>query len=584
MIGYFALCDAQGNVNRVIRSIPMRFVNEGENIRQIFSEDEKLNALLNPAVGQVTSARLRIREEDRRVWAAAKRSGGQLLFMMWDIEDESEVPELMKLYISMTDDLELVQQEPYESSYYEIQKVNNQLINYQRALTKANERLKMLLEEVREAKSTIEILERDPLTNLYTQNAFFDRAATMLKENPETAFDIIAVDIERFKMVNDAFGSAAGDKLLAEVAICLLSIREEGKSLFARARADKFYALVPRCTSVYETLDRHIGFLADNYPLPMRLQIKLGVYPIKDRAVSIHRMCDRAVLAACSIKGFFDKRIAFYDDSIRKKMIMEQNIIDTMTEALEREEFQVYLQPKVEIGTGRLMGAEALVRWQHPQLGMVSPGDFIPVFEKNGFIYALDQFVWRKACEIMGRWKRKKGNFIPISVNVSRVDIYHTDLPGILMKMVEENNLEPGNLHLEITESAYVSDSQQLLSVIEQLKALGFIIEMDDFGKGYSSLNTLSELPIDVLKIDLEFLRMRKNVVRRKQIMRFVINLANELRLQVIAEGAETEEQIALLHEMGCEYAQGYFYGRPMPQEDFQDYLSGQMISEAKAL
>lgn len=543
-----------------------------------------MDALLNPAVGQVTSARLRIREEDRRVWAAAKRSGGQLLFMMWAIEDVSEVPELMKLYISMTDDLELVQQEPYETSYYEIQKVNNQLINYQRALTKANERLKMLLEEVREAKSTIEILERDPLTNLYTQNAFFDRAATMLKENPEMDFDIIAADIERFKMVNDAFGNTAGDKLLAEVAICLLSIREEGKSLFARARADKFYALVPRCTSVYETLDRHIGFLADNYPLPMRLQIKLGVYPIKDRTLSIHRMCDRAVLAACSIKGFFDKRIAFYDDSIRKKMIMEQNIIDTMTEALEREDFQVYLQPKVEIGTGRLMGAEALVRWQHPQLGMVSPGDFIPVFEKNGFIYALDQFVWRKACEIMGRWKREKGNFIPISVNVSRVDIYHTDLPGILMKMVEENNLEPGDLHLEITESAYVSDSQQLLSVIEQLKALGFIIEMDDFGNGYSSLNTLSELPIDVLKIDLEFLRMRKNVVRRKQIMRFVINLANELRLQVIAEGAETEEQIALLHEMGCEYAQGYFYGRPMPQEDFQDYLSGQMISEAKAL
>lgn len=152
------------------------------------------------------------------------------------------------------------------------------------------------------------------------------------------------------------------------------------------------------------------------------------------------------------------------------------------------------------------------------------------------------------------------------------------------MKMVEENNLEPEDLHLEITESAYVSDSQQQLSVIEQLKVLGFIIEMDDFGNGYSSLNTLSELPIDVLKIDLEFLRMRKNVVRRKQIMRFVINLANELRLQVIAEGAETEEQIALLREMGCEYAQGYYYGRPMPQEDFQEYLLRWPISEVKVL
>ncbi len=584
MIGYFALCGAQGNVNKVIRSVPMCFVNEGENIRQLFSEDENMDALLNPADGQVTSARLRIREGDRSVWAAAKKRGTQLLFIMWDIEDISEVSELMRLYISMTDDLELVQQEPYEASYYEIQKVNNQLINYQRALTKANERLKMLLKEVREAKSTIELLERDPLTNLYTQNAFFDRAAAMLEENPETDFDIIAVDIERFKMVNDAFGNAAGDKLLTEMAICLLSIREDGKTLFARAGADKFYALIPHDTSAYEMLDRHIGFLEENYPLPMRLQIKLGIYRIEDRRLSIPRMCDRAVLAADSIKGFFDKRFACYDDSIRKKMIMEQNIIDTMREALEREDFQVYLQPKVEIGNGRLMGAEALVRWQHPQLGMVSPGDFIPVFEKNGFIYALDQFVWRKACEIMGRWKREKGAFIPVSVNVSRADIYHVDLPGVLMKMVEENGLEPGNLHLEITESAYVSDSRQLLPVIERLKELGFIIEMDDFGNGYSSLNTLSELPIDVLKIDLEFLRMRKNVMRRKQIMRFVINLANELRLQVIAEGAETEEQIELLREMGCEYAQGYYYGRPMPQDDFQDYLSKQTISEAKVL
>ena len=153
MIGYFALCGAQGNVNKVIRSVPMCFVNEGENIRQLFSEDENMDALLNPADGQVTSARLRIREEDRSVWAAAKKRGTQLLFIMWDIEDISEVYELMRLYISMTDDLELVQQEPYEASYYEIQKVNNQLINYQRALTKANERLKMLLKEVREAKS-----------------------------------------------------------------------------------------------------------------------------------------------------------------------------------------------------------------------------------------------------------------------------------------------------------------------------------------------------------------------------------------------------------------------------------------------
>lgn len=565
----------------MIRSIPLELANEGQNVRELFVDTKELGELLSPGTEPVKLGRLILAgPEQRPVSAAVKREGKQLLFLLCDIDEPGELTQLLELYIGVTEELRLVQQEPYEASYYEIQKVNNQLINYQRALSKANERLKMLLEEARQAKSTIEILERDSLTNLYTQEAFFDRAEALLKDNPDIAFDIIAVDIERFKMVNDSFGTDAGNKLLIELANTLLSIQIEGKSLFARAQADKFYAITVRNQAGYAELSQSICFLAENYPLPMRIQIKFGVYHIHDQSVGIPRMCDRALLAAASVKGAFDRCFAFYDDSVRRKMIREQKIINSMIEALEREEFKVYLQPKVEIGTGKPIGAEALVRWVHPEFGLISPGDFIPIFEKNGFIYAMDLFVWRKTCEMIAKWKELGWDYVPVSVNVSRTDIYHVELPAVLTDMVEHYHLQPGDLHLEITESAYVSDSRRLLEVARHLRQLGFVIEMDDFGNGYSSLNTLSELPIDVLKMDLIFLRQGKDVVRRQKVMQFVINLAGELDLQVIAEGAETTEHIKLLENMGCKCAQGYYYGKPMPEEEFGKYLCGKRPPE----
>ena len=248
-----------------------------------------------------------------------------------------------------------------------------------------------------------------------------------------------------------------------------------------------------------------------------------------------------------------------------------------MESSLERGDFAVYLQPKVEVDTGRLIGAEALVRWEHPEFGMISPGDFVPVFERNGFIYHLDLFVWRKVCRMLREWKEMGTDAVPISVNVSRIDLYHEDLLESLLGMVLENGLDPEELHLEITESAYVKDSVQLVSVIRRLKQAGFVIEMDDFGSGYSSLNTLSELPIDTLKLDLNFLRQAEHQPRRQKVMRLVIDLARELRLQVVAEGVETEAQAALLKALGCRYAQGYLFGRPMPGERFfREYLEKQ--------
>lgn len=514
MMGYIALCDLQGNVIKIIQHNSADMVHEGQNVKQLFCD---------------------AREMDE--WEELLR------------QDSGHAA--------------------YGSGYYEIQKVNNQLINSQRELAKANARLKIMLEEARQARDTIEHLERDPLTGLFTERVFYERAGAVLEEDSGNGYDIVAVDIERFKMVNDAFGSAAGDQLLKRLADCLLGIPLKGKGLFARARADMFFGLVAHEDSFYEELDRRLDSLAENPRLPMRIQIKAGIYPVEDRRITVPRMCDRALLASASIKGLFNCRCAVYDESMRQKMVLEQKVINTMEESLEREEFHLFLQPKVEIETGRLIGAEVLVRWDHPEYGRILPGDFIPIFEKNGFIYALDQYAWRKACRMLERWKKEGMDYVPVSVNVSRADIYHGELPEILAQMVEESGLEPGELHLEITESAYVTDSRQLMSVVDRLRQLGFVIEMDDFGKGYSSLNTLSELPIDVLKLDLEFLKQGVNVLRRQQIMRMIVNMAKELQLQVIAEGVETGEQTRLLKQLGFSYAQGYYYGRPVPQEEF---------------
>lgn len=575
MIGCAAICDLQGRVRKTAYSVPADFCREGRDIRGLFADREACSALFDKTALWAEPVRLRLAWEGAKqeACAAVRRVNDFLFILIVQSEQTEEMMELTDLMLSMIDEMGSEENRAYEMGLYEIQKVNNQLINSQRELARANERLKRLLKEARKAKSTIEILERDPLTTLYHFNVFLERSEAMLKQFADEDFDLIVVDIERFKIVNDSFGSEEGDRLLAELSTCLLSVWSPKQSLFARAEADKFYALVPRDNGQCEKLRRNLDFLEENYPLPMRIQIKMGIYQIDDREISVARMCDRAFMACCSVKGIYNRNLAFYDDSLRRRLLTEQKLLDTMVDSLKRKDFRVYLQPKVDIISGRVIGAEALVRWIHPELGFISPSDFIPIFEKNGFIYSLDLYVWETVCQMCREWRDQWSLSMPVSVNVSRIDIHQADLPEVLTKLVRGHGLEPESLHLEITESAYVTDTRQMLTVIRRLKEAGFVIEMDDFGKGYSSLHTLSELPIDVLKMDIGFLQSGDNPLRRQVIMQFVMNMASELNLQVIVEGAETEEQVELLEAMGCKYAQGYYYGRPMPQEEFLEYV-----------
>ena len=284
-------------------------------------------------------------------------------------------------------------------------------------------------------------------------------------------------------------------------------------------------------------------------------------------------MCDRALLAVDSIKGQYNRYFAVYDDALRGKLLREQAITEAMETALDEGQFVVYLQPKYNLHDDRLAGAEALVRWNHPAWGFLSPGEFIPLFEKNGFITQLDQYVWEQVCALMKTWNEKGYPALPVSVNVSRSDIYQSDLAQTLLKIVHKYGLEPKQLHLELTESAYTENPNQIVGTVDHLRKLGFIIEMDDFGSGYSSLNMLNRMKLNVLKLDMKFIQSETAKPMEQGILRFVVGLGHWLNLSVVAEGVETREQLERLREVGCDYAQGYFFSKPMLGVEFENLM-----------
>ena len=298
--------------------------------------------------------------------------------------------------------------------------------------------------------------------------------------------------------------------------------------------------------------------------------MKWGVYEIIDRSVPVEQMCDRVLLAADSIKGQYNQFYAVYDDNLRGKLLREKAIADVMETALAKEQFIVYLQPKYSLSDNRMVGAEALVRWIHPEWGFMSPGEFIPLFEKNGFIPCLDRYVWEKVCVYLHDWKEKGYPVVPISVNVSRADVYQSHLVDTLSGLVQKYGIDPACLHLEITESAYTDNPDQIISTVEELHRRGFVIEMDDFGSGYSSLNMLSQMTLDILKLDMKFIQNELAKPAEQSILNDIISMAHRMRLRVVAEGVETKEQTERLQAVGCDYVQGYYFARPMPVKEFE--------------
>lgn len=433
---------------------------------------------------------------------------------------------------------------------------------------------------LRENAAMIHLFRKDRTTGLYSKEYFCQKAKRILRENPGRTYDIICSDAENFKLLNDSFGMQTGNRVLQTIAEICGAHAKERHGICSRFYADQFVCMQEHQESYTNEFFEKLTTEVREKCGISNIVIKWGIYVTDDRQISVEQMCDRALQGARSIKGQYGRYFAFYDDKLRDEMLQEQAILDCMEEALEKGQFQVKLQPKYKAFGGLLSDAEALVRWSHPELGMQSPAVFIPLFEKNGFITRLDQYVWEQVCRLMQQWDREGLEPVNISINVSRADIYNVNLVDTLLELVNRYGLTPKRLHLEITESVYTENPDELIQTVTKLREKGFVIEMDDFGSGYSSLNMLNRMPMDILKLDMQFIRTEMEMPESRRTLRYIIGLAHWLDLSVVAEGVETKEQLEHLKDLGCDYIQGYYLSRPLDPADFEKLLREQLLKK----
>lgn len=412
---------------------------------------------------------------------------------------------------------------------------------------------------------------RDKLTGLWNRDYFFEMVKQTLNENPDKAFIMIAADMYQFKLFNDILGVAAGNDLLITIA---RSFKEccRANWVLGRISGDRFAMLMPKDDFNEKSMMKYFHAVLAKRGYSLRVHYYLGVYEITDRYLSADAMYDRAYMAVESIKGSLQTEVAYYSEELRKKRVDDTLTLEELDQAIELKQLEIFLQPQIDSRTSKVIGAEALVRWNHPQRGIIGPNEFIPLFETRGMITKLDYVVWELACKKLRDWK-DRGNVYPsISVNISAKDFYLTDLYADLVGLVEKYELSPMDLKLEITETAFVLDVQKQMDLIEKLRDYGFIIEIDDFGCGYSSLNSLKDIHVDVIKLDMKFFEKTNHVKRAEKIVESVIKLAYNLKVPVIAEGVETKEQVDRLMDMGCHLIQGYYYSKPLNVSEYETF------------
>ena len=431
--------------------------------------------------------------------------------------------------------------------------------------------------ELTEKRSIIQSTERDSLTNLFNLDYFLRYVRMYDQHYHEMLMDAIVLDVNHFHMLNERYGKQYGDSVLARIGRQVRQISREVGGVACRRGADTFYIYCPHRDEYESILDKASEGLVDEDVSANRVRLRMGVYSQVDKSLQIERRFDYAKIAANTVRNGYRKAIGIYDTEMHEAELYRERLLEDFKPSLESNRFVVYFQPKYDIRPENpiLSSAEALVRWNHPELGLISPGVFIPLLEDNGLILDLDQFVWREAAARIRDWKDRFGYSVPVSVNVSRIDMLTPNLKSIFKEILEEYGLSPDDLVLEITESAYTSDSDQVISTAKDLRGMGmgFRIEMDDFGIGYSSLGMLSHLPIDALKLDMSFIRSAFGENRDVRMIELIIDIADYLHVPVVAEGVETEEQYLVLKAMGCDLVQGYYFSRPVPPEDFDRFL-----------
>ena len=429
--------------------------------------------------------------------------------------------------------------------------------------------------ELFEDRDIIRSTERDALTGLYNREYFFRYAEQYDQFHPDTQTDAVIVDINHFRMINERYGKAYGDTILRRIGEQLRETVGADGGIVSRLEADTFMVYCPHREDYDRVLEHAAASLMTEDASENRVRLRMGIYCNADKTIDMERRVDRAKMAADTIKGSFTRAIAFYDNDLHKRQLYAERLIEDFTAAIRERQFRVYYQPKFDVrpDTPILASAEALVRWVHPELGMINPGVFIPLFEENGLIQRLDTYVWQESARQIREWKDRLGCAIPVSVNVSRIDMYDAHLPETLETIVREAGLTGRDILLEVTESAYTQDSSQIIETVETLRGKGFQIEMDDFGTGYSSLNMISSLPIDALKLDIQFIRNAFREGGNTHMVEVIIGISDYLGVPVIAEGVETQEQLHVLKHLGCDLVQGYFFSKPVPASEFEPFI-----------
>ena len=427
-------------------------------------------------------------------------------------------------------------------------------------------------------KEIVYLTEYDKMTGLFTKNHFYSQTYKMLSEFPEYHYIFIRFDIDRFSLINSYFGIATGDNLIKHIATYFPPLVKNAKHYtYGRIDGDVFAACVSFDHSKFASEEEFANKIVSEaknilgkFDTEFDIVPSFGFYSIPDNTIRPDKLFDRASLAAKTCKGSYTKLFTWYNDSMEQQQINDQTIANEMTHALEEAQFVPYFQPKYDLRTNKIAGAEALIRWQHPEKGLIPPGMFIPVFERNGFVSKVDYFMWETVCKTLRNWIDTGKTILPISINVSRINLYNPLLVDLICNLIEKYEIPPNLLNIELTESSYVDNPEIILTTMQRLQEKGFVIMMDDFGSGYSSLNVLKDMPVDVLKIDMKFLSKETDDGRSESIIASIVRMAKWLNMTCIAEGAETFNQVQFLKNIGCEFAQGYYYSKPVPKEEYE--------------
>ncbi len=419
--------------------------------------------------------------------------------------------------------------------------------------------------KLRESALTLTAVEHDELTGIYTRQAFFYHARTLLRVKPEEKFHLIVADIRDFKLINSSYGDKIGDQVLCYLANTYTKLLKVG--LVSRYGSDQFVCMTyGDWDFTLETMKKLTEEIAENAPIP-NLMIKYGIYENIDKSLPVSVICDRGFMAIRSIRDNYEHSIAYYTKEMNRKQMLDRELENRFDSAIRNKEFVAYFQPKYNVKTEKIIGAESLVRWINPDGSMVMPGDFIPLYERDGLIVRLDEYIFRYVCEFQRKRMKQGKELIPISVNLSRASIHHIGIVDRYVEIVKENEIPFSSVPIELTETATLYNAK-IKDFTERLVNAGFALHMDDFGSGYSSLITLSELPFSTLKIDkslIDYIDQEKG----GKVVQQVIILAHGLGMNVIAEGVESIGQVKLLRKMNCDDIQGFYYSRPLPGDEF---------------